>query len=141
MQVLSLKTAFAIVTLALSGCSIAPKSAGPKPIGPSEVHVTMKEFSVAVDRPSVSAGDVKLIITNAGVITHELAIENVGAMDEPFESNGEKAEVENIAPGKTATLVWKLDKPGKYWLACNTKENNVDHLALGMKTELTVTAP
>jgi uncharacterized cupredoxin-like copper-binding protein len=122
---------------ALSTAACAPKAAA----GPTEVHVTLSEFKVEMDKTSIPAGPVKFIIDNAGAETHEVVLEPAGVDDEPFSLNGKESEAEDIEAGKSATLEWTIDKPGQYQLACHIKEGSADHYAAGMVTTFTVTAP
>jgi len=123
-----------VAALALSAC-------GSKAAGPTQVHVKLTEFKVVLDKTSIPAGPVTFIIDNAGSEVHELVLEPAGIDDVPFEVNGKKSEVEDIAAGSSVTFEWTIDQPGEYQLACHVNENNEDHYANGMVATFTVTAP
>ena len=130
------QTAFLVVALSVVALSLA--ACGSKaPAGPTEVRVKLSEYKIELDKTSIPAGPVKFIIENAGTIDHEMALENVGDVDNPFELNGQVAEAPDLEPGKTATLEWTLDQPGKYQLGCHV----VSHYEQGMVTTFDVTAP
>ena len=125
----------AALMLSLSACA-APKPA--VPAGPTEVHVALSDFTITLDKATIPAGEVKFTIDNGGKQQHEMVIEAIDAVDKAFEADGKTAEASDIEPGKTAIVTWKLDKPGKYRIACHKNANNVDHFASGMKTEIEV---
>ncbi|MCG3212144.1 MAG: hypothetical protein FOGNACKC_05791 [Anaerolineae bacterium] len=123
-----------VVMLFLAACGGVQTASGP-----TEVHVTLNEFKVKMDKTSIPAGAVKFIIDNAGAMEHELVLEKAGDDDMPFEVNGQASEAEAIQPGKTTTLEWTIDKAGQYQLACHVDKDNVMHYALGMVQPFTVT--
>jgi uncharacterized cupredoxin-like copper-binding protein len=106
---------------------------------PTEVHVTLHEFEVVMDKTSVPAGPVTFIIENTGGLVHELVLEKAGQPDTPFEADGKVSEAEDIEPNTTTTLEWTLDEPGEYQLACHVDKDDVDHYAQGMVKTFTVT--
>ena len=123
----------AAVVLPLAACNA-------KVAVPTEVHVKLTEFEVEMDKTSIPAGPVKFIIDNAGMVVHEVVLEAGGSDDKPMEAGGKESEVENIEPGKSATLEWTIDKAGQYQLACHVNKDE-DHYAHGMVIAFTVTAP
>ncbi|TFH36398.1 MAG: hypothetical protein E4G99_05060 [Anaerolineales bacterium] len=106
---------------------------------PTEVHVTLREFTVEMDKTSIPAGPVTFIIENAGGLEHELVLEKAGDNDVPFEADGVESEAEAIAPGSSASFDWTIDEPGQYQLACHVDQDGVDHFGLGMLLTFTVT--
>jgi uncharacterized cupredoxin-like copper-binding protein len=134
-SVILLMVILSALVLALAACG-----GGQTASGPTEVHVKMTEFKFEMDKTSVPVGPVKFIIENAGKDKHEAVVELAGDDDKPLEANGKEAEAADIEAGKSATLEWTFDKPGKYQLGCHIKENNEDHYALGMVTPFEVTA-
>lgn len=120
----------AVVALMLVAC--APK-------GPTAtvVNVTLSEYKIALDKTSIPAGPVTFEIKNTGSLAHAFVLEPVGARNEPFELNGKKAEIKEVALGQTATLEWTIDTPGEYQLTCYTP----GHFEQGMTTTFTVTTP
>ena len=124
-----------VMMLAVTACR-APAST---PAGPTEVQVRLTDFKIELDKSTIPAGKVKFVILNVSSTTqHELVIENVGDVDKAMKMGDKTAEASDINPGKSATMEWTLDKPGKYLLACHKNLNKVDHFASGMKTEITV---
>lgn len=105
--------------------------------GPTVVNVKLTEYGVTLDKTSVPAGPIKFVIQNSGTIVHELVLEPANSNDKPFESNSGASEVENLEPGKSATLEWTLDEPGTYQLGCHTP----GHFEQGMFATFEVTAP
>lgn len=126
--------AFVAAMAALAGC-------GPR--GPTEVHVTMSEWTMVMDQTSIPAGEVRFLIENVGAEKHEVVLERAGALDEPMEAEGEESEVEDVEPATSATLEWTIDEPGQYQLACHIVEEELgqtqDHYANGMVVTFTVT--
>ena len=131
-SIVLLMVILALIALSLTACG------GQAASGPTEVHVKMSDFKFEMDKTSIPAGPVKFIFENAGNETHEAVLEPAGANDEPFEADGKESEVEDVAPGTSATLEWTIDQPGEYQLGCHINENNEDHFALGMVQAFTV---
>lgn len=112
--------------------------------GPSTVRATLEDFSIALDPPSVPAGEVTFDITNEGPSVHEfLVIRSTGAVD-PGDLPIEGAvvnedgldivdEVEGMDPTGTEDLTVDLE-PGSYIVLCNIE----GHYEAGMHTALTV---
>ena len=111
--------------------------------GAATVKLDMKEYSIASDATTVSAGKVKFVATNSGADEHEvilirtdvaidkLTVESNGRVDEAkVESAG---EVEDVAPRTTKSATLTLN-PGRYLIICNLPL----HYGQGMRTELTV---
>jgi len=115
-------------------------------------------FIFEVDKAAVPAGKVRFEFKNAGKMTHELwiyPIQDFSAMmtlkradtklDEPEYIKGVVGSVEDIEPGKSATIEATL-KPGFYELACFMRGKNPDgstyvHLNKGQFFTLAVTGP
>jgi uncharacterized cupredoxin-like copper-binding protein len=118
------------MALALTGCG------GGSP-GVTVIHVKLSEYKIELDKTSVPAGPIRFEVQNVGSITHEMVLEPNGADDKPYSDNGKESEVENVEPGKSATLDWTIDTPGTYQLGCHVP----GHFEQGMVTTFTVTAP
>ena len=142
--VVRISVLFAVMVLVLAACSPAVPPAAPPatatPAGPTEVHVKLSEYKVEMDKTTIPTGRVKFMIENTGVLTHEVVLELAGADDKPLEVAGKESEVEDILPGKSATLEWSIDQAGDYQLACHITQPN-DHYKSGMVTSFKVTAP
>ena len=130
---------FSVLALSLVALSLALAACGgggsSTAAGSTEVHVKMTEFKFELDKTSVPAGPVKFVFENAGSVVHEAMVERAGDANKPLEANGKKAEVLDIAPGKSVTLEWTFDQPGNYQLTCHLP----GHYEAGMVTNLTVT--
>ena len=124
----------------LAACSdaTAPPTAAPITVG-------LKSMSLTISATSAKAGDVTFIVTNnAPDIQHEfivikgdlpadqLTVGSDGRVDEA--SVTAIGEVSELDPGKSGTLVAKLDA-GHYVLICNI----AGHYAQGMHVDFTVT--
>ncbi len=105
--------------------------------GQTPVTVTLTEFKVSMATTSIPAGvPITFAAVNNGQMTHEVVLERAGAVDQPFEMNGEETEIEDIAPGQTKSATWTLTQPGEYQLACHLP----GHYEAGMVERFTVTA-
>jgi plastocyanin len=93
---------------------------------PTAVGVGEREFSIAVYRPRVRPGRLKLNVRNLGEDVHDLVVRRAGRRV------GGLATV--VKPGVTATLRLTLRTPGRYQLVCTV----ADHEARGMKATLVV---
>jgi uncharacterized cupredoxin-like copper-binding protein len=113
-------------------------SAGDSSEVDSSVAVTLTEYLVTPDKPSVATGKIRFTATNASKDeVHELAVLKAKT-DGTFENMG---EVEDIDPEKGGSVVLDLE-PGAYQLAClitiGEEGSTVDHYKQGMHTEFTV---
>jgi iron uptake system component EfeO len=102
------------------------------------VQVGLIEYTVTADKPSVKAGAIKFEARNTSQSqVHELAV----LLVKPDGSTENTGEIEDIAPGKSGTVV--LDLPaGKYELACliapGEAGSQTDHYKQGMKVAFEV---
>jgi uncharacterized cupredoxin-like copper-binding protein len=115
-----------------SASTTADASAG------TSVAVTLVEYTVTADKPSVPAGKINFIATNVSKSqVHELAVLKVKP-DGTFDNLG---EVEAIDPGKGGAVELDL-APGAYELACliapGEAGSTADHYQQGMHTAFTV---
>lgn len=112
--------------------------------GEADVEVTLSDSAVELSPTSTPSGDVTLVATNEGSMTHEFEIFTVeGDVDPaslPVEDNVANTdgltlldEVEDVTPGSEAPLTVNLD-PGTYAVICNLP----GHYANGMHATLTV---
>jgi plastocyanin len=90
------------------------------------IGVGEREFAIAVYRPKVHRGKVKLNIRNLGEDVHDLVVERRG------KRVGALTAV--VKPGGRATLRLTLKKTGTYRLICTV----ADHEARGMRATLRV---
>lgn len=114
--------------------------------GDADITVTMRDDSITLSNGSVTAGELSFEGVNEGTVTHEFEVfrvpEGVDADDLPLDGDTARAdelleivdEVENIAPGTSASLSLSLD-PGNYAVICNL----AGHYANGMHAAFTVT--
>lgn len=142
-------TAMALATACGGGGtpSSTPSATSPSATsgGGGAVNVTEKDFSIAIDPTSATAGAVDFSITNDGPSTHEFVVFKTdlapdalptsadGDVDEEGEGVTHIDEKEDIAAGSTTTLAVTLDA-GNYVLICNLP----GHYKLGMHVSLTV---
>jgi uncharacterized cupredoxin-like copper-binding protein len=114
---------------------------------PSALSANLSEFKVGMTSAKAAAGTVTFTIKNTGAVMHEfvviksdLATDKLpataeGKVDEASTELSGIDEVEDIAPGATATL--KVDLAvGRYVLICNIP----GHYTGGMRTALEVAA-
>jgi uncharacterized cupredoxin-like copper-binding protein len=115
------RLAAAVVSLlALGGCD----SDGPPAVeGPTlpALDVTGTEMHFDPAELAVAAGDVRVVLHNAGVVRHDLRIE------------GKPSLLLEAAPGETATATWRLPT-GRYRIYCSLP----GHRAAGMEGILEV---
>ena len=83
---------------------------------------TEVDFSISVDKDTLTAGDYEITVVNDGRASHDLVVERDG---------NDVAGTDGIAPGESATLTVSLE-PGEYVFYCSIG----NHRAMGM--ELTV---
>jgi uncharacterized cupredoxin-like copper-binding protein len=86
------------------------------------VTVAASEFKFKLSKTSVPKGSVTFVVTNKGKIVHD------------FKINGKVTP--RLQPGKSAKLVVKFAKAGKFAYLCTVP----GHAAAGMKGTLTVKA-
>jgi uncharacterized cupredoxin-like copper-binding protein len=141
-----LLTSAAITVLLLSACS---QTASPSPMATpvattsaGSVHVTLTEFAITPGALTAAAGEVTFTIHNAGAVEHEFIIIRTDLAADALPSSGSAVdeegldvidEVEDMAPGDTATLTVNLE-PGNYVVICNLP----GHYAQGMRATLQV---
>ena len=113
------------VLLAAPATAIGLRAAGS---APTSVGIAEREFHITAYRRSVPAGVIKLNIRNFGEDVHNVVVRG---------PKGFTAVGPDVDAGKNATWRVNLRKPGSYQLLC-TRAN---HMRLGMKSKLTVTAP
>ena len=97
------------------------------PAPATAVGIGEREFSIAVYRPTVRPGRIKLNVRNLGEDVHDLVVRHAGRRV------GGMTTV--IKPGRVATLRLTLRRPGRYQLVCTI----ADHQARGMRATLRVT--
>ena len=123
------------------------------PPGATTVAVTLSEWSIATDHPTLAAGDVYFLATNAGGEAHEMVvIKSDLAPDALPETDGKVpeedvdliGEIEPFSPGSKASTVLELE-PGNYVLICNIvneeghgEHDEPSHYLQGMYTTFTV---
>lgn len=90
------------------------------------IGIGEREFSIAVYRPKVRRGKVKLNVRNLGEDLHDLVVERAGKRVGGLATS--------VKPGATATLRLTLRKTGTYRLICTV----ADHEARGMRATLRV---
>jgi plastocyanin len=92
----------------------------------TSIGVGEREFAIAIYRPRVRPGKLKLNVRNLGEDVHDLVVKRAG------KRVGGLATI--VKPGATATLRLTLRQTGRYQLICTV----ADHEARGMKATLIV---
>jgi uncharacterized cupredoxin-like copper-binding protein len=118
--------------------------------GPTDVAVTLQEFSVNPDTTSVPAGTVNFIVANIGPEDeHEMVVIRTdldpgdlpttadGSVDEAGAGIEIVDEIEQFPFGETRTLTLDL-AAGNYVLICNVVEEDEAHYTFGMRVGFTV---
>lgn len=100
------------------------------------------DMRFAPDRLEVREGEtVRLRVTNAGRVLHELVIGTRQSLAEHAEMMRKHPTMEHdephgvhVAPGRTGTLVWQFNRPGEFEFACLIP----GHYQAGMIGKITV---
>ena len=103
--------ALAAVALALGGCGDDGVFRTGRPI----LRITLDEYRIMPQNIEVKAGRMKLVVRNAGRLTHNLAIQ---LPDGPGGKPTPVARVATMQPGQTAEPIKVTLKPGEYRLVC-----------------------
>jgi uncharacterized cupredoxin-like copper-binding protein len=119
-----------------------------------DVHVTLSEWSVTLDKESVTEGPIDFDLANDGEREHEFVIiqTDIPAGDLPTNEDGSvdedaagvdvEQEVEDLEDGEETSRTYSLD-PGHYALICNIVEDidgeETSHYDQGMFTDLELT--
>ena len=117
------------VGLASAGCG--GDSAPPVHARDGVVRLRMEEFRFVPQRVQVPTGRVRIIATNAGILTHNVAVESEDTM--PGDQPVQYARTKTAHPGQTVTKTVTL-QPGKYRLS----DTIANHDNLGQYGELIV---
>ncbi len=115
-------------------------------VGLPGAFLPFRTMGITASPATIPAGRVSFTATNSSKdMTHEMIVAALAADAPPLpyvqdkqrvdERTEHLGEVSELAPGKTGTLQLTLS-PDKYLLYCNV----AGHYALGMWTEITVTA-
>ncbi|MDA8202273.1 MAG: cupredoxin domain-containing protein [Chloroflexi bacterium] len=141
---LSVARSAVLAPLVVLGLFVSACGGGQQPAG--DIQVTLKDFAIESSTTTVSAGQIRLAISNQGPSIHEIEVFSLPTGVEPAalpvkdnvadtDSVGLTAldEVEDIAPQTAATLTVSL-QPGRYALICNLPA----HYGQGMYALLTV---
>lgn len=141
----TLAAAVGALALVATGCG---DGAG----GGGTIDVTLQEFAVIPEEPSVEKGEVTFKVSNKGPDdVHEFVVfkTDLSPIDLPTNPDGSVNEegegielideIENIPVGETQSVTVGLD-PGSYVLICNiyTKSEKESHYQEGMRTSFTV---
>jgi uncharacterized cupredoxin-like copper-binding protein len=103
--------ALAVVALALGGCGDDKVFRTDRPI----LRITLDEYRIMPQNVEIKAGRMKLVVRNAGRLTHNLAIQ---VPDGPGGKPTPIARVATMQPGQTAAPIKITLAPGEYRLAC-----------------------
>jgi len=137
MQISVVRTFVLALVTAVAGLGVLPLA--PRPAAASQtitVPVDIHDMAVVPVQTVFRVGQTySFVATNTGKATHELVIEQAGAVDAPLTDTGKTAEAEEIAPGQTKTLQWTFTKPGSFQIACHQP----GHFEAGMVHQIQVT--
>ena len=108
-------------------------SASPRAIDGLSVEIDVTEFGfVPAEVRVVSDASVRFVVSNVGLLSHDVALDRGPAGDEPARPTlGSIA----LAPRGTAALEVVFDEPGEYVLGCSEP----GHWASGMRARVIVT--
>jgi uncharacterized cupredoxin-like copper-binding protein len=129
-----------VVTLTVLVATACSASRPTAVAGATLVHVSERDFRIAVSPKHVPAGDVLVVMRNHGPDTHELIM--VRSRSLPLRRDGltvdeealsAVASVEGAGPGHVGQVRLHL-APGRYELFCNM----AGHFMAGMHAELVV---
>ncbi|MCW4384775.1 hypothetical protein OH146_03195 [Salinibacterium sp. SYSU T00001] len=118
----------ALALLLLTAC--APATTGPSPsLAPpsSEIAIGLTEWDIVTGTAQAAAGEVRLLVTNAGATDHDLVVSGIG---------GTWATPE-LAPGEEYELLITASGGETLELDCSL----TGHHAQGMYAELAVAMP
>jgi uncharacterized cupredoxin-like copper-binding protein len=128
-------TRIAVEPMASDATPISPEPSDGADTSTQTLDVTLADFSVVVSPTTVKAGQpITFTVANAGAVTHEMVLEKAGDDDVPLAADDVESEIEDIAPGATADMVWTITEPGSYQLACHVP----GHFEEGMVTTFEV---
>jgi len=119
------------LSLVATGCGVpgnADQSTGPKAEASgspaTQLRVGLSEWTIATSADVVAAGDVELVVTNAGGTEHDLVVQGEGGRWETDDLDPGQQDVLRIHTSAGETLRLWCSEPG--------------HEAQGMKTQLDV---
>ena len=97
-----------------------PDMAMATPAMSGDVEVTLLDGDIESSVVTFKVGETYTFnVTNAGTFPHEFVIEKAGAIDEPLESDGGKAEIEPFDPGGPQSHRLHLYEAGIFQFACH----------------------
>jgi uncharacterized cupredoxin-like copper-binding protein len=130
----------ALTVLVASACSAGGRVAG---AGQTLVHVSERDFHIAVTPNHIAAGEVLVVVRNHGPDTHELIMVDSRSrlplrldgltVNEGALSAVTVASLDGAGPGRVRQVRLHL-APGRYELFCNM----AGHFMAGMHAELVV---
>ncbi|WDT69536.1 MAG: hypothetical protein MPW17_12160 [Candidatus Manganitrophus sp.] len=136
---------FFLLGIVFAGCSRGSGNLK-SDASPSEVQVTLREWSVAVDRGTVRPGRITFQTANRGTEDHELVILRTDLPADALSLRDDRVdeatagrilgEIEPFAPATEKELTLDLE-PGSYVLLCNIVETEngqkEGHYTMGMR--------
>lgn len=120
LRIVALSTSLILLQL-LAACAQEPTLVPQLQQDAAVINVTLTEFTVDIDREFVPRGLARFVITNSGSIEHNLYIEPVGAIADPFVGpEGIPAAFESIQAGDTVNLDYHFKIAGEeFQLGCH----------------------
>lgn len=100
----------AVLLLPLTGCAGGGPEPGPAAATSDELRIGLTEWSIETGPVRAAAGDVELLVTNAGAAAHDLVVTGRhGSWATPALAPGEQHELRiRTAPGERLELVCTL---------------------------------
>jgi uncharacterized cupredoxin-like copper-binding protein len=128
---------FGKVVVAVAACAVLATPFAHAQSGVKELNISETEWGIAGVPKTIKAGtQLQITVTNKGGVLHELVLENGNCAKQcAIKVGGRNAELENLAPGKSKSAVWKITKAGTYTFTCRKP----GHWKAGMRKTFTVT--
>jgi plastocyanin len=97
----------------LAGCG----DPEPEPVENMTIGLRLDEYRIMPQAVSARRGELRLIIRNLGILTHNVAVETIPEIgsEDPVE---EIARTATVHEGERAEVTFTIDKPGTYRLVC-----------------------
>ena len=116
-----LAAALGMLALPLAGCGASK----PQPVLNQTIGIRVSEYRLEPHYVSARPGELRLIVRNKGILTHNVAVETIPK--DPTDNAKLLARTATVHPGERAETSFTLG-PGRYRLVCTI----ANHGYLGM---------